>query len=483
MRCSQCGGEVESGMAHCPWCGAAQSNVAGVEVNISDSAVAGDVNIVQNFEADVEEMVGRLVGELQKVDWQEAGFRVPDSGITRTDVEPFITAVRENPLLIESMDTDPLLSFGCLLDAMGWPGLNKRIGTILLSRDEVNSDPERATRGHLISARAAMEAMEHRGALIHLDKAMTKAIEANSLGLISYCIYLMIRCKGDLGEDTTDLEIKASNHLARIGPSEESACSWAHLALSLHHSGNRPDLSEHHEVMAYHLAMNRRDIEARVASLLASSENRIWRIDNQEWPALRSETELNGLSHYSFLLDLAVGVEGSNTGQTRAKLRVMSRECEERGLKELHIMAWLIEFITRIGDVLSETPHGSALRQSAIDDIINDSETSKFMDQIIASGYHALDEIILFQFLRILHTGTALPPLAADYLKMTRGSTDLVVSFMLDVHDAMMAGENPIEVLEHAIQMHQNSPLREIDTSHSLLVFLLNYHRAVQGAA
>lgn len=467
-------------MAHCPWCGAEQTNVAGVEVNIRDSAVAGDVNIVQNFEADVEEMVGKLVGELQKVDWNEGGFRVPESGISRVDVEPFIEAVRDNPLLIESMDSEPLLSFGCLLDAMGWPAINKRIGAVLLSREDVTSSADRLTRAHLISARAAMEAMDHKGALIHLNNALNIV---DSAGLKSYCIYLAIRCKSDLGEDTNNLESIANEHLSQIGPSVESACSWAHLALSLHHSGNRPDLSEHHEVMAYHLAMNRRDIEARVAALLASSENRIWRIDADEWPALRSETELNGLSHYSLLLDLATGVEGSSTGQTRAKLRVMARECEERGLKELHTMAWLIEFITRIGYVLDETAPGSGERQESINEIINDAETAEFMDGIIASGYQALDEILLFQFLRILHTGTSLPPIASDYLKMTRANTDLVVSFMLDMHDAMMAGENPVMVLNQALEMHRESPLREIDTSHSLILFLLNHHQAAQGVA
>jgi len=480
MACPQCDGEVDAGMAHCPWCGAEQANVAGVEVNIRDSAVAGDVNIVQNFEADVEEMVGKLVGELQKVDWNEAGFRVPEAGISRIDVEPFIAEVRKNPLLIESMDSEPLLSFGCLLDAMGWPAINKRIGQVLLSREGVINNSDRITRAHLISARAAMEAMAHKSALIHIENALAKV---DAPGLKSYCIYLAIRCKSDMGEDTSSLEAIANEHLELVGPGEESACSWAHLALSLHHSGNRPDLSEHHEVMAYHLAMNRRDIEARVAALLASSENRIWRIDENEWPVLRSETELNGLSHYSFLLDLATGIEGSSTGQTRAKLRMMARECEERGLSELNMMAWLIEFITRIGDVLSETPPASEQRQQALNEIINDPETSTFMDMIIASDYHALDEIILFQFLRILHTGNSLPPIASDYLKMTRGSTDLVVSFMLDIHDAMMAGENPVAVLNQAMQMHIESPLREIDTSHTLITYLLNHHQSAQGVA
>ena len=102
--CPFCTLEVEDHVSVCDHCGSDLSGIlslvnnqsqmneddASIQVNLSDTAVAGDVNITQSLQADTEEIVEKLVNQLDRFDINKPGLAVPEDGFSRLDVEAAI---------------------------------------------------------------------------------------------------------------------------------------------------------------------------------------------------------------------------------------------------------------------------------------------------------------------------------------------------------------------------------------------------------
>ena len=94
---------------------------ASIQVNLSDTAVAGDVNITQSLQADTEEIVEKLVNQLDRFDINKPGLAVPEDGFSRLDVEAAIPLVREDMNILKGMTS---LSLFCNLEnySIRWDG-------------------------------------------------------------------------------------------------------------------------------------------------------------------------------------------------------------------------------------------------------------------------------------------------------------------------------------------------------------------------
>jgi hypothetical protein len=112
--CPFCTSEVAEGTIQCPECGsdlsgilsliqASEAETTGEEsqinVSLSDTAIAGDVNIVQQLQADTDDIVERLVDQLDCFDINKPGLSIPEEGFSRVDIEAAIPLVRENALI------------------------------------------------------------------------------------------------------------------------------------------------------------------------------------------------------------------------------------------------------------------------------------------------------------------------------------------------------------------------------------------------
>ena len=170
--CPFCTLEVADGTIECPECGSDLSGLlslvqvpepeshdseSSINVSLSDTAIAGDVNIVQQLQADTDDIVERLVDQLDCFDINKPGLSVPDEGFSRVDIEAAIPLVREDSNILKGMSSPHLVQFGKLLDSMGWPEVAKKVGKYLLTREDVKSEPLWLARAHLILARSSSE--------------------------------------------------------------------------------------------------------------------------------------------------------------------------------------------------------------------------------------------------------------------------------------------------------------------------------------
>jgi len=374
--CPFCTLQVDDDSVHCSECG---SDLAGVlslvgvtaetpkvdepqlNVALSDTAVAGDVNIVQRLQADTEEIVDKLVDQLDRFDINKPGLSVPEDGFSRLDVEAAIPLVRENMDILKGMSSTHLLQFGKLLDSMGWPQIAKLVGQLLLEREDVADEPLWLARSHLIMARSSGETFDPAAAILHADKAIEAAASADLKDIEAYALYLSIDKRKDLALDTSALGERAEVVLESAGSDPGPAGAWCHLALSRHLDAVNPLTAEHHEAMGFQHSSNHSDLEAMVATLLATAENQVWTIKESFWVKVKEDCELNGLASYSMLVELANFVRSGSEQQLLAGIRTLTRHAKGRGMLELQTLSSLLTCITDTNDMLATTQHGRAV--------------------------------------------------------------------------------------------------------------------------
>ena len=495
--CPFCTLEVADGTVECPECGSDLSGILSlvqtpepviqdsespINVSLSDTAIAGDVNIVQQLQADTDDIVERLVDQLDCFDINKPGLSVPDEGFSRVDIEAAIPLVREDANILKGMSSPHLVQFGKLLDSMGWPEVAKKVGKYLLTREDVKSEPLWLARSHLILARSSSETFDPAACIIHADKAAGIANSAGLNDIESYALYISIDKRKDLSKDSSKQGERVSQLLESASPNPGVAGAWCHLALSRYLDSINPDTAEHHEAMGFQHASNHSDIEAMVATLLATAENRIWTIKDDFWHSVREESELNGLSSYSMLVDLADFVRSGSEHQLLAGIRTLTRHAQGRGMTEMNVLASLVSTITDLHDLTSTTKHGSQDRQSGLTRILSGEKVSHGFDEILTRSYQGFDHSLFYQFALMDMTGTQLPRIARGYLDMERAFPNDSVKAMVLLHKGLKHAGNPAqEVIDNVAEFLRDSKLGGDDIAWKLISEIATYHSARVG--
>ncbi len=495
--CPFCTLEVADGTIECPECGSDLSGLlslvqvpepeshdseSSINVSLSDTAIAGDVNIVQQLQADTDDIVERLVDQLDCFDINKPGLSVPDEGFSRVDIEAAIPLVREDSNILKGMSSPHLVQFGKLLDSMGWPEVAKKVGKYLLTREDVKSEPLWLARSHLILARSSSETFDPAACIIHADKAASIAKSAGLNDIESYALYISIDKRKDLSKDSSKQGDRVGELLESASPNPGVAGAWCHLALSRYLDSINPDTAEHHEAMGFQHASNHHDIEAMVATLLATAENRIWTIKDNFWHSVKEESELNGLSSYSMLVDLADFVRSGSEHQLLAGIRTLTRHAQGRGMTEMNVLASLVSTITDLHDLTSTTKNGSQDRQSGLTRILSGEKVSHGFDEILTRSYQGFDHSLFYQFALMDMTGTQLPRIARGYLDMERAFPNDSVKAMVLLHKGLKHAGNPAqEVIDKVAEFLRGSKLGGDDIAWKLLSEIGAYHSARVG--
>ena len=478
--CPFCTLEIEDDSSYCSECGSDLSGVLALigvtaedassaspsmNVDISDTAISGDVNIVQRLQADSDDIVDKLVEQLDRFDINKPGLSVPEGGFSRLDVEAAIPLVRENMDILRGMESVPLLQFGKLLDSMGWPEIAKRVGKLLLERDEVAAEPLWKARSHLIMARSCGEMFDPAAAIAHAEEAIEISGDAGLGDIEAYALYLSIDKRKDLARDTSKQAARVESLLEAGGIDSGPAGAWCHLALSRHLDTVNPMVAEHHEAMGFQQASNHSDLEAMVATILATAENSIWTIKERFWDKSKLECEMNGLASYSMLIDLANFVRSGSEQQLLAGIRTLTRHAKGRGMREMHTLAGLLATITEISDMMAVTDYGSA-RNDKLAEIMGGEEIGELMDEILLRSYQGLDDALLYRFIVLSLTGTQLPRSAQGYLDMARQYPNDSVKAMIMLYQGLnQTGRQSQSVIEEVAQFLSQSKLRGSDTA------------------
>ncbi len=444
--CPFCTLEVEDHVSVCDHCGSDLSGIlslvnnqsqmneddASIQVNLSDAAVAGDVNITQSLQADTEEIVEKLVNQLDRFDINKPGLAVPEDGFSRLDVEAAIPLVREDMNILKGMTSPSLLQFGKLLDSMGWPKIAQRISKILLERDDVKSNPLWHARSHLIMSRSSGELFEHSLAIKHADMAAEIAQGSDLKEVEAYALYLSIDKRNDLSRDTSVQGTRTELLLESAGVDGGETGAWCHLALSRYLDAVNPDVAEHHEAMGFQHASNHNDLEAMVATLLATAENKIWTIKERFWTVVKDDADTNGLSSYSMLVDLANFVRQESKEQLLAGIRTLTRHAHGRDMKEMEHLSILLSAVISIQSMMEETNPGQLERQQRLSQILDEESTQIAFDEVLTRSYHGFDQALLYHFILLELSGTSLPSAAKGYLSMKRDfPNDSIKAMML----------------------------------------------------
>jgi hypothetical protein len=365
---------------------------------------------------------------------------------------------------------------------MGWPVIAKRVGKLLLEREDVKSEPLWLARSHLILARSSAETFDPAACIIHADKAAEAAKSAGLNDIEAYALYLSIDKRKDLAKDSSSQGERVSALLESAGFNPGVAGAWCHLSLSRYLDAVNPDTSEHHEAMGFQHASNHRDIEAMVATLLATAENRIWTIKDSFWEKVKEDSELNGLASYSMLVDLGNFVRSGSEHQLLAGIRTLTRHAKGRGMTEMQTLASLVSTITDIHDMISTTQHGSQDRQSMINTILGGEKVNDTFDEILTRSYQGFDDSLFYQFALLDMTGTQLPRLARGYLEMERAFPNDSVKAMVLLHKGLNSAGNPAqEVIDNVAEFLRDSKLGGDDVAWKLLSEIATYHSARVG--
>ena len=482
--CPFCTLEVEDHVSVCDHCGSDLSGIlslvnnqsqmndddASIQVNLSDTAVAGDVNITQSLQADTEEIVEKLVNQLDRFDINKPGLAVPEDGFSRLDVEAAIPLVREDMNILKGMTSPSLLQFGKLLDSMGWPKIAQRISKILLERDDVKSNPLWHARSHLIMSRSSGELFEHSLAIKHADMAAEIAQGSDLKEVEAYALYLSIDKRNDLSRDTSVQGTRTELLLESAGVDGGETGAWCHLGLSRYLDAVNPDVAEHHEAMGFQHASNHNDLEAMVATLLATAENKIWTIKERFWTVVKDDADTNGLSSYSMLVDLANFVRQESKEQLLAGIRTLTRHAHGRDMKEMEHLSILLSAVISIQSMMEETNPGQVERQQRLSQILDEESTQIAFDEVLTRSYHGFDQALLYHFILLELSGTSLPSAARGYLSMKRDFPNDSVKAMMLLYETYQNNSGDLQdAFNKTVDFLETTKLTADDSSWVLL--------------
>ena len=482
--CPFCTLEVEDHVSVCDHCGSDLSGIlslvnnqsqmneddASIQVNLSDTAVAGDVNITQSLQADTEEIVEKLVNQLDRFDINKPGLAVPEDGFSRLDVEAAIPLVREDMNILKGMTSPSLLQFGKLLDSMGWPKIAQRISKILLERDDVKSNPLWHARSHLIMSRSSGELFEHSLAIKHADMAAEIAQGSDLKEVEAYALYLSIDKRNDLSRDTSVQGTRTELLLESAGVDGGETGAWCHLGLSRYLDAVNPDVAEHHEAMGFQHASNHNDLEAMVATLLATAENKIWTIKERFWTVVKDDADTNGLSSYSMLVDLANFVRQESKEQLLAGIRTLTRHAHGRDMKEMEHLSILLSAVISIQSMMEETNPGQVERQQRLSQILDEESTQIAFDEVLTRSYHGFDQALLYHFILLELSGTSLPSAARGYLSMKRDFPNDSIKAMMLLYETYQNNSGDLQdAFNKTVDFLETTKLTADDSSWVLL--------------
>ena len=482
--CPFCTLEVEDHVLVCDHCGSDLSGVlslvsnqsqtneddSSIQVNLSDTAVAGDVNITQSLQADTEQIVEKLVNQLDRFDINKPGLAVPEDGFSRLDVEAAIPLVREDMNILKGMTSPSLLQFGKLLDSMGWPKIAQRISKILLERDDVKTNPLWHARSHLIMSRSSGELFEHSLAIKHADMAAEIAQASDLKEVEAYALYLSIDKRNDLSRDTSVQGTRTELLLESAGVDGGETGAWCHLALSRYLDAVNPDVAEHHEAMGFQHASNHNDLEAMVATLLATAENKIWTIKEGFWTVVKDDADTNGLSSYSMLVDLANFVRQESKEQLLAGIRTLTRHAHGREMKEMEHLSILLSAIISIQSMMEETKPGQSERQERLSQILDEESTQIVFDEVLTRSYHGFDQALLYHFILLELSGTSLPSAARGYLSMKRDFSNDSIKAMMHLYETYQNNSGDLQdAFNKTVDFLESTKLTADDSSWVLL--------------
>jgi hypothetical protein len=406
------------------------SNTGIAQINLQDSAIAGDVTIVQNT-MDTNELIAKLRNELNQFNTGGVGFKIPQGGFSRQDIESLIPQLLRDPSPLRQLPTPNLVEFGRLLRAMAQPRLLSFVSQQLLSREDVQSSPENLTAAHLLCADAETSVLRPKAALQHADKAFNIADEHGFVDFAASALHTAIRCCKELAIDRMTYVTHVMNYLEKYGESHDLAAAWLHIALGEHHEGVKGGLADHHESMGLDRARKAGDIEAQILALVLSADNSYWVIREHIWQDLIKSSEDYGLRFYSMLINLADFVRHGEYERLLAGIRTIQRTSKEAGLIELEVMGSLLQLTQGIHNIVDNSAVSPAQKSSQIRQLLNEPQILDAVDRILTEGYLGLDDELVFFFGLIALSNLSLPPQCQAYLQLERQTTTVSIRAML----------------------------------------------------
>jgi hypothetical protein len=400
------------------------------QINVQDSAIAGDVTIVQNT-MNTDELVEKLRSELTQFKSGGVGFKLPEGGFSRHDIEALIPQLIRDPSPLRELSTPNLVEFGRLLRAMAQPKLLAIIASQLLGREDVRSTPAILTAAHLLGADAETAVLRPRSALQHADTAFQIANEHGLIELAACALHTSIRCCKELSIDRMKYVENVTTYLEQYGESNDIAAAWLHISLGEHHEGARGGLADHHESMGLDRARKAGDIEAQILALVLSADNTHWVIREHIWEDLKSSSERYGLRFYSMLINLADFVRHGEYQRLLAGIRTIQRTSREAGLIELEVMGALLQFTQGVHNIIEDGALTQAQKSSSIRQLLDEDHIAEAIDRVLTEGYLGLDDELVFFFGLIALSNLSLPPQGQAYLQLERESTTVSIRAML----------------------------------------------------
>jgi hypothetical protein len=400
------------------------------QINLQDSAIAGDVTIVQNT-MNTDELVEKLRSELTQFKSGGVGFKLPEGGFSRHDIEALIPQLIRDPSRLRELSTPNLVEFGRLLRAMAQPKLLAIIASQLLGREDVRSTPAILTAAHLLGADAETAVLRPRSALQHSDTAFQIANEHGLIELAACALHTSIRCCKELSIDRMKYVENVTTYLEQYGEGNDIAAAWLHISLGEHHEGARGGLADHHESMGLDRARKAGDIEAQILALVLSADNTHWVIREHIWEDLKSSSERYGLRFYSMLINLADFVRHGEYQRLLAGIRTIQRTSREAGLIELEVMGALLQFTQGVHNIIEDGALTQAQKSSSIRQLLDEDHIAEAIDRVLTEGYLGLDNELVFFFGLIALSNLSLPPQGQAYLQLERESTTVSIRAML----------------------------------------------------
>ena len=406
------------------------SNTERASISLQDSAIAGDVTIVQNT-LDSNELIQKLKHELTQFKSGGVGFRIPEGGFSRQDIEALIPQLQRDPSPLRELPSTQLIEFGRLLRAMAQPKLLAVISSQLLGRDDVKSSPEQHAASHLIRSDAESAVLRTKSALNHAKNAFEIAHENGFIEIASCALHTCIRCCKELALDRTSFVEQTEAYLEKYGQAHDLTAAWLHLALGEHHDTARPGLADHHESMGLDRARKAGDLEAQILALVLSADNSHWVIREHIWEDLRKSSDTYGLRFYSMLINLADFVRHGEYERLLAGIRNVQKISRESGLVELEVMGSLMQLTQGIHHIIEDTSAPSAQKASLIRELMRQQHITEAMDAVLTEGYLGLDEELVFFFGLLAFNNQTLPGQCKAYLNLPRESTTVSIRSML----------------------------------------------------
>ena len=354
-------------------------NATPQSMSMQDSVVGGDVNITQNIGIDGNEVMNRMIQELEKIDTKQSGFHVPPGGFSTSVIIAGIGEIRANIGVLNQLSTDHLVELCTTLEAIGHYDVMLTAANIIRERARGDGNREYEAKAHIfIAIGSGLVNINQR--IIHAQEAINIARENGDIVNEAEATYHLADALEEGNKSADFLVNRIDQMLGNVVNLDPSSRAYFLAAKSKAVEYNNPIHAEQLALEAYHISKSCEDLKLQCTLAIGVVYADVHTVEKSEIIELHRQCSVNNFTLFTYLLEFGMQLSGEDidNAQRIAKLSNLADEMERVHILGASTFCGLVgavntaDYISvddlettnaKLADVLGKTTHVSAIQE------------------------------------------------------------------------------------------------------------------------